>query len=167
MPELIRPKLKLHTVVVGDAGIRPVPENAFVAVDASDGLRHHRLAGRTWCFTRRDEIRKRRGKTGDFRIRVDGLVEPRAMIADVPRLEHGTGNDLALNSQSPFVRPLRFKVRWNTGFVEGAWVENAGSQVCGEQRTNVRPGRSRRQRSPPSGRDGKSIEQGHRSRRSD
>src|ERR1700730_15441180 len=154
MPELIRPKLKLHAVVVGDAGIRAVPENAFVAVDASDGLRHHRLAGRTWCFTSGDETRKRRGKTGDFRIRVDGLVEPRAMIADVPRLEHGTGNDLALNSKSPLVRHLRFKVRWNAGFVEGAWVENAGSQVCSEQRTNVGTGRNRRQRKPRSGRAG-------------
>src|SRR6266704_417198 len=126
MPELIRPKLKLQAVVVGDSGIRAVPEDAFVAVNASDGLRYDRLAGRTWRFTGRDEIRKCRGKTGDFRIRVDGLVEPRAMIADVPRLEHGPAYDFALDSQSPLVRPLRFKVGRNTGFVEGAWVENAG-----------------------------------------
>src|SRR5580698_3528083 len=32
MPELIRPKLKLQTVVVGDSGIRAVPEDAFIAV---------------------------------------------------------------------------------------------------------------------------------------
>src|SRR5712692_1230103 len=126
VPELIRPKLKLQAVVVGDAGVRAVPEDALVAVDAPDGLRYHGLAGRTWRFTRRNEVRKRRSKTGDFRIRVDGLVEPRAMIADVPRLEDGPAHDFALDSQSPLVRPLRFKVGRNTGFVEGAWVENAG-----------------------------------------
>src|SRR6266436_359416 len=74
MPELIRPKLKLQAVVVGDAGIRALPEDTFVTVDASDSLGYHCLAGRTWCFTSRDEVRKRGGKTRDFRIPVDGLV---------------------------------------------------------------------------------------------
>src|SRR5260370_34255482 len=39
MPELIRPKLKLQAVVVGDAGIRALAEDTFVTVDASDSLR--------------------------------------------------------------------------------------------------------------------------------
>src|SRR5271169_1242855 len=127
MPKLTRTKLKLQALVVGYSCIRAVSEDTFIAVDASDCLRHRRLAGRTWRFTGRDEVRKRRGKTRDFRIRVYGLIEPRAMIADIPGLEHGPGNDLALDSQSPFVRHLRFKVRRNTGFVEGARVKDAGS----------------------------------------
>src|SRR5260370_36424036 len=89
------------------------------------------------------------------------------MIADVPRLEHGPACDFALDSQSPLVRSLGFKVRRNTGLVEGAWIENPGSQVCREQGANVGPGRNRRQRKSRGCRPGKGVEQGHRSRRCD
>ncbi len=54
MPELAGAKLKLHAVVVRHAGIGAIPEDAFVAIDAADSLRHCCLAGRTWRFTGRN-----------------------------------------------------------------------------------------------------------------
>src|SRR5260370_27254426 len=125
MPELVGAKLKLQAVVVRDASIRALPDDAFVAMDASDRLRYCCLAGRAWRFPGWDKVRKCRGKTRDFRIGIDGLIEPRAMIAHVPRLENSPTNDFALDAQRPLVRLLRFKVGRNTGFIEDAWGENA------------------------------------------
>src|ERR1700692_4033435 len=127
MPELVGAKFELQAVVVRHAGICAIPKDAFVAINAANGLRYCCLAGGAWRFTGRNEIWERRGKASDIGICVDGLIESGAMIADVPRLKDNSATDFTLDSQGPLVGLLRFKVRWNTGFIENTRVEYAGS----------------------------------------
>src|SRR4029077_1599870 len=92
--------------------------------------------------TRRQELREQlpqarpthhvcRGDSGlgccsKIRIAVHGLEQVFTAVADVTGLKRRVLGDLALDSESPGMDPVRTKVIGNVGFVLSAWIKGVG-----------------------------------------
>src|ERR1700675_255829 len=62
------------------------------------------------------------------------------MVSHVACFEDSAGKNLPLQSERPFMRLLRSKVRGDAGVIEGPWIKHAAHQSGSQIGTIVRPG---------------------------
>src|ERR1051326_3015622 len=143
------PELRLHSVVIGEAGVIAAAHDAFVTVHAAEssaGARSDKLRSGARRYSSRNQVREIRGQRSDLGVGVQGLEQILTMIAGVAPFHGRVLGDFALKTETPAMDLVRAKVGRNGGFSEGARIKYTRSNGRGDRGANIGPRWNHRQR---------------------